>query len=84
MEFKGTKGKLFSYNNSDGTIAIVSKELNEAIAFLPEFHKDTNENLKLFKSAPEMFELLSKINKQKIFHQGTFDEIRQLLTKITE
>lgn len=40
-------------------------------------------NAKLIACAPEMLELLIKINNKKTFHQGDFSEIKELIQKAT-
>lgn len=86
-EFKGTKGKWeYSKSNTGSYIIIVDNN------YIGSFRKEND--AKLIASAPEMFEILNKVNDFIIKNKNKnymiellnreIPEIKQLLTKITE
>jgi len=91
MEFKGTKGKWSIKNISEqrAWINITSDKDIIARAFYGELEpivtlEEATANAQLIASAPEMFELLSKLVREcQIKDISRFKEAKQLLTKIT-
>jgi hypothetical protein len=94
-DFKGTKGKWF-WNESHGNkLASLQNEYGSEIC---NFGNDTNYyptegvepdiyDKKLIASAPEMFEMLKRIEDTKgniAVNDAIWIEMKQLLTKITE
>jgi len=89
MEFKGTKGKWNIHN--DNEIGILVGGYNP-ISDVCTIHRygdkiEENANAKLIASAPEMFEMLKRIENTKgniAVNDAIWIEMQQLLTKITE
>lgn len=89
-EFKGTKGKweIFTDSVIKSEIFIMTYEMPIIRIALNNYanEKEAQANAKLIASAPEMFEMLNEIHSQKEDGRTyiTKEDIKQLLTKITE
>lgn len=90
MEFKGTKGK-WIYNNSlqmhSGCRVIFND--NEVLIHKSENKNGLSEteieaNAQLISCAPEMLEMLIKLQTQGSFHYGDLEKLEQLIKKATE
>jgi len=88
-EFKGTKGKwkTIKHSDSDTLFYVNNEELrmgNIATCYGIGTTKESFYNAKLIASAPEMLEMLIKLNSFCTMKVEDRSKLEQLLTKITE
>jgi len=81
-EFKGAKGDWIIFKTED-EFAIVNKDKDQAICFVPILFDKSEANAKLISCAPEMLEMLKEIDECGYDFSG-WDRLESVIKKATD